>query len=341
VPNFELTKPPTARTIQSAEPSLQNDTTHPHALPKKLQPELDQQAQPKRLRGLGVELESTVSGRSSLESEPFFTRASTALHRRRNATGSRPPPGTDPRCSQTEQQRQGSSTRGGHGASLAEDRRRITSVTTNGEPRAVGSKTVSSRRVRHRSAATARSEDLGFSPGRSRVTEIGLTAPSTRERRPRTPPPWPEGQRFPFGNITAIYTPQHSTRRPPRRPHGRGHRPAPESLARPPTNMTPTFQGRRPGVPAQSTEERERRREKTPPRGSRIPARLRKGFPFQIDNQPPPWLSASLDLGQRRMGSTWAQGPCPDPSSRRRTAALPSPRHDHNSNESKKITHPI
>lgn len=29
-------------------------------------------------------------------------------------------------------------------------------------------------------------------------------------------------QRFPFGKITAIYTPQHSTRRLPRRPHGRG-----------------------------------------------------------------------------------------------------------------------
>jgi hypothetical protein len=35
----------------------------------------EQQAQPKRLRELGAELEATVSGRSSLESEPFFTRA--------------------------------------------------------------------------------------------------------------------------------------------------------------------------------------------------------------------------------------------------------------------------
>jgi hypothetical protein len=59
-----------------------------------------------------------------------------------------------------------------------------------------------------------------------------------------------EGQRFPLDKITVFYTPQFSAHRSPRRPHSRGHRPAPESLARPPTNMTPTFQGRRPGVQA-------------------------------------------------------------------------------------------
>jgi hypothetical protein len=265
-----------------------------------------------------------VSGRNSPESEPFFTRASTPLLHRRNATGSRPPPGTDPRCSQTKQQRQGSSTREGHGASLAEDRRRITSVTTIGEPRTVGSKTVSSRRARHRSAATARSEDLGFSPGRSRGTEIGLTVPSTRERRPRTPPPWPEGQRFPFGTITAIYTPQHSTRRPPRRPHDRGHRPAPESLARPPTNMTPTFQGRNPGFPTRHRTERKRRRSvaSRPPDAERGAGRP---SPRHRNRGSPP--AAPMAAGDKqiwaKMGSKWARGPCPDPDSRRPDPSRP------------------
>jgi hypothetical protein len=63
-----------------------------------------------------------------------------------------------------------------------------------------------------------------------------------------------EGQRFPLGKITTFY-PQHSPSRPPRHPHGRGHRPAQESLARPPTNMNPTFQGYRPGIQASRTAE--------------------------------------------------------------------------------------
>nr|XP_051190412.1 uncharacterized protein LOC127303747 [Lolium perenne] len=40
----------------------------------------------------------------------------------------------------------------------------------------------------------------------------------------------------------------------PRRPHGRGSQPAPESLVRPPTSRTPTVRGRRPGVPPLQTD---------------------------------------------------------------------------------------
>jgi hypothetical protein len=61
----------------------------------------------------------------------------------------------------------------GREASLAEDRQTKGHLrhTIFGEPRAMGSKTVSSRRSRHRSAATARSGDLGFSPGARKGAE--------------------------------------------------------------------------------------------------------------------------------------------------------------------------
>jgi hypothetical protein len=59
-------------------------------------PKRDQLARPKRLRGLGAELEAIVSGRSPLESEPFFTRAVDRTpplqkrHRKPTTTGNQP-----------------------------------------------------------------------------------------------------------------------------------------------------------------------------------------------------------------------------------------------------------
>nr|XP_051201843.1 uncharacterized protein LOC127315390 [Lolium perenne] len=48
--------------------------------------------------------------------------------------------------------------------------------------------------------------------------------------------------------VTACGSPE------PRRRHGRGSQPAPESLVRPPTSRTPTVRGRRPGIPPLQTD---------------------------------------------------------------------------------------
>jgi hypothetical protein len=48
----------------------------------------------------------------------------------------------------------------------------------------------------------------------------------------------PNGQGLPLGTLSSPSS-QHAARRPPHRPHGRGHRPAPEPLARPPTTGLP------------------------------------------------------------------------------------------------------
>ncbi|KAK1616357.1 hypothetical protein QYE76_021874 [Lolium multiflorum] len=152
----------------------------------------NQQARPLlRLRGLGAELDSYSVG-------PELTqeRANEHAGHQQNPSIAETLPEADHHREPTDAaHRPKCSTREGHEASLAEDRRRITSVTTNGEPHVVGSKTVSSRRARHRNAATARSEDLGFSPGGSRGMEISLTAPSGRERRPRMSASWPKGSK--------------------------------------------------------------------------------------------------------------------------------------------------
>jgi hypothetical protein len=152
---------------------------------KKLQPES------RKSRTTGSAITKTTKTRSRAGQQQCRARAhprasqqtrtpSTEPLHRRIAAGSRPPPGTDPRCPQTEKRHQGSSTREEPEASLADDRQTKSDLrhTTIGEPRAVRS-TMSSRRARHRNAATARSEDLGFSPGGSR--ETGLASPRLQE----------------------------------------------------------------------------------------------------------------------------------------------------------------
>jgi hypothetical protein len=121
---------------------------------------------------------------------------------------------------------------------------------------------MSSRRTRHKSAVTARSEDLRLSPEAQTRAKITTTAPSRTERRPHTPTPRPKGGRgFPSASLKTSNTGsghrQDGTRAtatahnspsttPPSRPW---HRPAPELLARPPTSEAPTFPGPPPQRP--------------------------------------------------------------------------------------------
>jgi hypothetical protein len=100
------------------------------------------------------------------------------------------------------------------------------------------------------------------------MTPSSHTTPSRRERRPQTSLSWPRKARVspqPCSppstrgtnrrrSNTRTSTPTHGSPEP-RRPHDRGHQPAPELLARPPTNKAPTFQGLHPGVPALRTGE--------------------------------------------------------------------------------------
>ena len=113
----------------------------------------------------------------------------------------------------------------------------------------MNSKAASSRRARHRSAATARSGDHGFSSGVVEGARKGLhdafkketasvdVAAAARED---------SGQGFPLGHPSPPSTPGTGYRRndtrttvtahhspAPRRPHGRGNRPAPESAGTP------------------------------------------------------------------------------------------------------------
>jgi hypothetical protein len=99
--------------------------------------------------------------------------------------------------------------------------------TTFGELLVVDSKTMSSRRSRHRSAATARSEDLGFSPGDCRKTERSPMTPSGRGRRPQTSPSWPKRARVsPRHGLSFFYTGlgrRKSTEPPPQQAARRDH----------------------------------------------------------------------------------------------------------------------
>nr|XP_051210919.1 uncharacterized protein LOC127328354 [Lolium perenne] len=83
--------------------------------------------------------------------------------------------------------------------------------------------------------------------------------------------------------------------------------------------MTPTFQGRRPGVPAQRTAEQRAtlREHYTPTRGTQPrPLRHHLGrgkIHDQSSNLQPPWLSGALQLWSNGRGLDWARGPCPGP----------------------------
>jgi hypothetical protein len=120
-----------------------------------------------------------------------------------------------------------------------------------GEQRVMGSKMVSSRRVRHKKMpAPPNPRILGFHPEHVEGRRKALT-PSRKGRRPQKSPSWPKRARVsPRRNPSTFYKGYRPSRDgqttatkrcspAPRRPHGRGHWPAPEPLARPPTSKLP------------------------------------------------------------------------------------------------------
>nr|XP_051208687.1 uncharacterized protein LOC127325898 [Lolium perenne] len=193
------------------------------------------------------------------------------------------------------------------------------SHTTIGERHTVNSKAVSSRRSRHKSAATARSENLGLSPGARRRTRRSLndafkkgaaSADVTVVAR--------AGKGFPSANTPTFYTGNRSTKRLIRchRALLAGHHVAPATMvsgqplshwhARQPKWLPPT----RATAPAPNsapchTEKNEDFAVRAPDsnRGAGQPPHLAPPPPggehSQIGLQQPPWLPALTDLGRK------------------------------------------
>ena len=255
-------------------PAYTKETTHPHKMtPTGATPGIASKGAAITVTTHmgGKRKTSTVSGRSSSKDEPFSRAPSRTRHRCSNATRGRPPPGTKPSCPQNTRQRRGRRRPGCVDPRQAWPRETRHSSnhpktpqlcqTSVEEPHVECSKAASSRRTRHQSAATARSEDLGIHPEHEGDRENTATTPSTRERRPETPLPWPKGQGFPSAKTlppTRGMDRRKTAPTPPPRRSAPGHhaahtvggrRPAPGPLARPPAKRTPITQGRRLGIP--------------------------------------------------------------------------------------------
>jgi hypothetical protein len=152
----------------------------------------------------------------------------------------------------------------------------------------------------------------------------------------QTPPSWLKGQGFPLAKSTLSSPPGNSCHRSnrrttttprdsqvPRRPHNdQGDRPTPEPVARPPTNLASTFQGRHPGFPTLHSAEQRKNEElciEISERGTRsrpttATDTATRETPPTRGHLHPPWLQDACTSG-RRWAQQQAWGHCTDPES--------------------------